>query len=95
MARKPRQPESPTTRAHPRDRGAALSADELVVLSRRVTNALRSPVVGGIAVVLHGGGRHTSDIDIKLRKPFKELVEQVHGPRRATLPTPLFWKKYA
>lgn len=31
----------------------------------------------------------------KLRAPFKELVEQIHGPRRTTLPTLQYWKKYA
>lgn len=30
-----------------------------------------------------------------LRTPFKELVEQVHGPRRTRLPTMEFWKKHA
>lgn len=30
-----------------------------------------------------------------LRAPFKELVDQVHEPRRTPLPTLTFWKKYA
>lgn len=30
-----------------------------------------------------------------LRAPFKALVEQVHEPRRTTMPAVTFWKKYA
>lgn len=30
-----------------------------------------------------------------LRAPFKELVDQVHEPRRTPMPTLKFWKKYA
>lgn len=30
-----------------------------------------------------------------LRAPFKELVEQVFGPRRTTISTLAYWKKYA
>lgn len=171
--------------------------DRLVPLAKRVTDVTGAPVVGGVAVMLHGGGRNTSDIDIyspnfwatheqleaagilwnsstrehmidgvaihmvaddslggppkrvstikgvkvigladlvrakltvgleeirrskdithvldlieriplkkdfaaklpkHLRAPFKELVDQVHEPRRTPLPTLKFWKKYA
>lgn len=50
--------------SHPPSRGRAPGVDEIVAIARRVTDAAGAPVVGGIAVVLHGGGRHTSDIDI-------------------------------
>lgn len=36
----------------------------MIALSRKVTTVTGAPVVGGIAVLLHGGGRHTRDIDI-------------------------------
>ena len=36
----------------------------MVALAKRITDATRTPVVGGVAVILHGGGRQTSDIDI-------------------------------
>ncbi|MEZ6233465.1 MAG: hypothetical protein R3B68_04690 [Phycisphaerales bacterium] len=49
---------------HPRDRGPALGEDTLLPLAKRVTDATGCPVVGGVAVILHGGGRSTSDIDI-------------------------------
>jgi hypothetical protein len=38
--------------------------DELVPLARRVTQVTGCPVIGGVAVMLHGGGQNTSDIDI-------------------------------
>lgn len=38
--------------------------EEAVHLARKVTEVSGAPVVGGIAVMLHGGGRNTSDIDI-------------------------------
>ena len=38
--------------------------EEAIALARRVTEASGDPIVGGIAVMLHGGGRNTSDIDI-------------------------------
>lgn len=38
--------------------------DEMLRLAKRVTDASDAPVVGGIAVLLHGGGRHTRDIDV-------------------------------
>lgn len=49
---------------HPRSRGKALGADRLIPIAKRVTEASGCPVVGGVAVLLHGGGRNTSDIDI-------------------------------
>lgn len=36
----------------------------MIDLARRVTAATGAPVVDGVAVVLHGGGRHTRDIDV-------------------------------
>lgn len=183
--------------AHPRSRGDVPGTEEMLALAKQVTDVTGCPVVGGLAVTLHGYGRLTRDIDIysddfkathelleaagikwnanrrehiidgipihmvgddslggppgrkstirgvkvigladiirgkltvglaevtrakdiadvvglieaipldksfaaklptKLRAPFKELVEQVHGPRRTTLPTLQFWKKYA
>ncbi len=109
-----------------------------------MTEATGAPVVGGVAVALHGWRRFTGDIDIysadlwathekleaagirwdsdhrehvivdvlelirivplkkdfaaklpkELRGAFKELVEQVHGPRRAVIPPREFWKVY-
>lgn len=193
MARRPAKPRY----THPPSHGAALGVAELLPLARRVTQASGCPVVGGVAVMLHGGGRNTSDIDIystdfwathqqleaagilwdsprrehrvdgvavhmvgddslggppkhvstidgvkvigladlirgkltvgleelrrqkdlthvidlieiiplkkdfaaklpaRLRAPFKELVDQVHSPRRTTIATLQFWKKYA
>lgn len=41
-----------------------LGLDELVPVAHRVTQATGCPVIGGVAVMLHGGGRNTSDIDI-------------------------------
>lgn len=49
---------------HPPSRGRAPGLDVMLALAKRVTDATGCPVVGGIAVVLHGGGRHTRDIDI-------------------------------
>ena len=185
------------TPRHPPSRGKARGEDELLPLARRVTDVTDCPIVGGVAVMLHGGGRNTSDIDIystdfwkthealeaagirwdsdrrehlidgiavhmvgddslggppkristikgvkvialadlvrakltvglteirrqkdiahvldlieqvplkkdfagklptKLRAPFKELVDQVHGPRRTTITPRAFLKKYA
>ena len=187
----------PDLSAHPPDRGPAPGSERLLALARRVTEATDCPVVGGVAVILHGGGRSTLDIDIyspdfwathqrleaagilwnaqsrehlvdgvpvhmvkddslggppqrvntingvkvisikdlirgkltvgleslrrskdlahvidlidrvplkkdfaaklppKLRAPFKELVEQVHGPRRTSIPTLKFLKRHA
>lgn len=36
----------------------------MLPLARRVTDATGDPVVGDIAVILHGGGRSTYDIDV-------------------------------
>lgn len=58
MANKPAQPQ------HPPDRGPALGEDVALRLAKRVTDITDCPVVGGIAVILHGGGRSTSDIDV-------------------------------
>lgn len=41
-----------------------LGEDELLPLARRVTQATDCPIIGGVAVMLHGGGQNTSDIDI-------------------------------
>ncbi|QYK47120.1 MAG: hypothetical protein KF838_10035 [Phycisphaeraceae bacterium] len=49
---------------HPRSRGKPLGEDQLLPLARRVSRAADSPIVGGVAVMLHGGGRNTSDIDV-------------------------------
>lgn len=49
---------------HPPSRGKPLGEDALIPLAKRVTQATDAPVVGGVAVMLHGGGRNTSDIDI-------------------------------
>lgn len=49
---------------HPPSRGRAPGLDQIIAQARAVTNVTGCPVVGGVAVVLHGGGRHTSDIDI-------------------------------
>lgn len=182
---------------HPPSPGRGPSHEHLLALAKKVTDATGAPVVGGVAVLLHGGGRHTEDIDIysedfwatheklesagikwrsesrehviesvpvhmvkadslggppgrvstidgirvisladlirakltvglehvrrskdlahvldliekvplkkdfaaklprHLRAPFKELVDQVHDPRRTPVPTLKFWKKYA
>ena len=86
---------------HPRDQGRAPGLDELIALARRVTDITNCPVVGGIAVALYGGGRHTHVIDLiervpltkafaaklptRLCKPFKQLCDQVHEPRRSPI----------
>jgi hypothetical protein len=49
---------------HPIDRGPAPDEDRMVALAKRVTDACGDPVVGGVAVILHGGGRSTYDIDL-------------------------------
>jgi hypothetical protein len=49
---------------HPASRGRPLGEAELLPLAKRITDATGCPVVGGVAVMLHGGGRNTSDIDI-------------------------------
>ncbi len=49
---------------HPRDRGPAPGSEQMLSLAKRVTDATGDPVVGGVAVILHGSGRGTYDIDI-------------------------------
>jgi len=49
---------------HPESSGQARGRAELLPLAKRVTEASGTPVVGGVAVVLHGGPTSTSDIDI-------------------------------
>ncbi len=49
---------------HPPSTGNPPGVDEMIALARRVTRATGAPVVGGVAVLLHGGGRHTRDIDV-------------------------------
>ncbi len=49
---------------HPVSRGKPLGFDQIVPLARRVTESTRCPVVGGVAVMLHGRGSNTRDIDI-------------------------------
>jgi len=56
-----RRPSSPR---HPSDHGPAPGQDELLALAKRVTQVTECPVVGGVAVTLHGGGRSTHEIDI-------------------------------
>lgn len=53
----------PETRHPPSDRPAPELAGALV-LAKQVTDATGCPVVGGIAVALHGYRRYTGDIDI-------------------------------
>ena len=60
---KPRYP-------HPPDRGRAPGLDEVIALAKKVTDATGCPVVGGVAVALHGGGRFTRDIDIYSNDPW-------------------------
>lgn len=193
MSQGPSSPKEP----HPASRGRVPGMDVMLALARRVTEVTGAPVVGGIAVVLHGWDRFTRDIDVysadflqtherplkagipwdaarrehlidgvpihmvsedslggapgrvsviegirvigladlirgkltvgleainrakdladvveliraipltedfapkppkHLRAPFKELVEQVHEPRRSPVPPREFWKKYA
>lgn len=53
-----------TPHDHPASRGKPLGYDAMVALAKRVTDATDAPVVGGVAVMLHGGPRNTVDIDI-------------------------------
>lgn len=57
-------PKKRDTTRHPPAKGRVPGAEEIIALARRVTDATGCPVVGGVAVLLHGGGRHTRDIDI-------------------------------
>ncbi len=69
-----RRPSSPR---HPSDHGPAPGQDDLIALAKRVTQITECPVVGGVAVILHGGGRNTRDIDIYSENRWKthELME--------------------
>lgn len=49
---------------HPPSRGRVPGIEAIISLARKVTAASDAPVVGGIATLLHGGGRTTRDIDI-------------------------------
>ncbi|MFT3684905.1 MAG: hypothetical protein QM783_08260 [Phycisphaerales bacterium] len=60
MARKTTQP----AYRHPRDTRPAPGEAELIAVAKRVTQATGAPVIGGVAVILHGGGRTTADVDI-------------------------------
>ncbi|MBY0311084.1 MAG: hypothetical protein K2W85_03350 [Phycisphaerales bacterium] len=53
-----------STSSHPPSPGRGEEHDRIIALARKVTEATGAPVVGGVAVLLHGGGRHTRDIDI-------------------------------
>ena len=50
----------------------------MLVLAKRVTAASDAPVVGGIAVALHGWGRYTRDIDIYSAN-FRETHEKLEA----------------
>lgn len=50
--------------SHPPDRGRVPGLEDMLARARRVTDVTGCPVVGGIAVALHGWGRYTRDIDI-------------------------------
>jgi hypothetical protein len=41
-----------------------LGEEQVLRLAKRITDITDCPVVGGVAVILHGGGRATSDIDV-------------------------------
>lgn len=60
MAKPSRQPE----RDHPDSTGMPPGMEEMVRRDKAVTDATGCPLVGAMAVVLHGGGRTTRDIDI-------------------------------
>lgn len=60
MARKP----SSTGSRHPQSDRPSPDLGRTIELSRRVTQITGRPVVGGVAVALHGFPRHTGDIDI-------------------------------
>ncbi|MBL8886393.1 MAG: hypothetical protein JNK16_07005 [Phycisphaerales bacterium] len=50
--------------SHPPSNRAAPEIARTLVLAKQVTDATGCPVVGGIAVALHGWPRYTGDIDI-------------------------------
>lgn len=49
---------------HPPTRGLPPGGEAFLALAKRVTDASGAPAVGGVAVILHGWGRTTRDIDI-------------------------------
>lgn len=49
---------------HPESTGEVPELAPMLLLAKRVTEVTGAPVVGGIAVALHGWGRYTRDIDI-------------------------------
>jgi hypothetical protein len=53
-----------TKASHPPSNRPAPGIEEMLELARRVTEISGCPVVGGIAVALHGWPRFTGDIDI-------------------------------
>lgn len=57
-------PSKPTKPTHPDSRRAAPEITRTIELARKVTDVTGCPVVGGIAVALHGWPRFTGDIDI-------------------------------
>jgi hypothetical protein len=59
MARKPSN-----SSKHPASDRPSPDLARTIEMSRRVTQVTGCPVVGGIAVALHGFARHTGDIDI-------------------------------
>lgn len=61
---------------HPPSRGEVPGTEDMLALARRVTQASGCPVVGGLAVVLHGWGRYTRDIDI-YSTDFKQTHEKL------------------
>ena len=66
-----RTDKKPEPRPHPRESGTAPGVDEMLALAKQVTDVTGEPVGGGIAVLLHGGGRHTRAIDIYSRDFWK------------------------
>jgi hypothetical protein len=65
MSKAKSQPDGPNPGdPHPPSRGEVPGTEDMLALARRVTEATGCPVVGGLAVVLHGWGRYTRDIDI-------------------------------
>lgn len=64
MPKAPHQPDEPHPHPHPHSHGHPPGVETILTLAKRVTDACGAPVVGGIAVILHGGGRMTRDIDV-------------------------------
>jgi hypothetical protein len=72
MAAKRPSPSDP----HPPSSGDVPGMEEMLDRARRVTKAAKAPVVGGIAVVLHGWGRFTRDLYSDDFKATHELLER-------------------